>query len=82
MLAHQFHFHICIRPAITFPMKAFFLLILPASLGLAFAGCENDLPPDPNAQNQIERGLSGHGTITAPAKSDDSLSPDNSNAGN
>jgi hypothetical protein len=63
-------------------MKAFFLLILLASFGLAFAGCESDLPPDPNAQNKFERGISGHGTITNPNTQPDTISPDNSNGGN
>jgi hypothetical protein len=63
-------------------MKAYFLLILLASLSLAFASCESDLPPDPNAQNKIERGLSGHGTITPENTQNDPFSPDHSNGGN
>jgi hypothetical protein len=66
-------------------MKAFFLLILLVGMGLALAGCENDLPPDPNApnaQNKLGRGLSGHGTITPPDTQGDPLSPDHSNGGN
>jgi hypothetical protein len=62
-------------------MKAFFLLILLAGMSLAFAGCESDLPPDPNAQNKLERGISGHGTINNPDKPDDPFSPDASNGG-
>ena len=62
-------------------MKAFFLLILLASLSLVLAGCESDLPPDQNAQNKLERGISGHGTISNPDKADDPLSPDASNGG-
>jgi len=63
-------------------MKAYFLLILLASLSLAFAGCESDLPPDPNAQNKLERGLSGHGTLTPANTQSDPFSPDHSNGGN
>jgi hypothetical protein len=66
-------------------MKAFFLLILLASMGLVLASCESDLPPDPNApnaQNKLGRGLSGHGTITPPDNQGGPLSPDNSNGGN
>ena len=66
-------------------MKAFFLLILLASMGLVLASCESDLPPDPNApnaQDRLGRGLSGHGTITPPDPQDSALSPDNSHGGN
>jgi len=63
-------------------MKDYFLLILLASVSLAFAGCESDLPPDPNAQNKFERGISGHGTITPPDAQSSPLSPDHSNGGN
>jgi len=63
-------------------MKAFFLLILLAGMSLAFTGCESDLPPDPNAQNKFERGISGHGTISNPDKTGDPFSPDASNGGN
>ena len=65
-------------------MKAFFLLILLASVSLALASCESDLPPDPNAgnaQDKFARGFSGHGTITPPNPSADPLAPDNSNGG-
>lgn len=63
-------------------MKPIFAWILLACLGFAFAGCESDLPPDPNAQNKIERALSGQGTITTPDKASDPMIRDNPNAGN
>ncbi len=63
-------------------MKAFFLLIPLASLSLVLAGCESDLPPDPEAQNKIERGLSGRGALTIPNKTDEPFSPENTNGGN
>jgi hypothetical protein len=61
-------------------MKPIFAWILLASLGLGLAGCESDLPPDPNAQNKIERGMSGRGTLTTPDKADDPLIRDSSNS--
>ena len=63
-------------------MKPIFACILLASLGVGLAGCESDLPPDPAAQNQIERGISGHGTLTTPDRAGDPLIRDNPNAGN
>jgi hypothetical protein len=63
-------------------MKPIIACALLTGLGLGLASCESDLPPDPSAQNPIERGISGHGSLTTPDRAGDPLIRDNPNAGN
>ena len=50
-------------------MKAFvFTLVLTAAV---LAGCESDMPPEPNRENPIQRGIRGEGTATERDFSDD-----------
>ncbi len=44
-------------------MKALLALLFLIVLCSAFTACESDLPPDPNAQAPLRRGLSGQGSI-------------------
>jgi len=54
-------------------MKAIFAVILVASACLALVGCESDVPPAQDTGNQLQRGLSGQGTIVQPDRSSDPI---------
>ena len=54
-------------------MKVIFTLLLCAAAGFTFTGCESDMPPKPNADNPVQRGLRGEGRLTQPDRSDDPL---------
>jgi hypothetical protein len=43
-------------------MKAIALLVL-AAAAFALSGCETDMPPEPNRENPIQRGIRGDGTV-------------------
>ncbi len=66
-------------------MKAILASIALAGAGLAFSGCETDVPPDqtkPNAAEKLGRGVTGHGTLTQPDRSADPLIRENTRVGN
>jgi len=68
-----------------FCMRAFLALILFTGVCLAFAGCESELPPNPNATpgyTKLERGISGQGTLSEPDRSDDPIIKENTRGGN
>lgn len=50
-------------------MKAVVLLLFITAALLA--GCESDMPPEPNRENPIQRGIRGEGTATERDFSDD-----------
>ncbi len=58
---------------ITARMKTFLASILLVGACLAFAACENDLPPGEPAAQKLERGVTGQGTVYQPDKSNDPL---------
>jgi hypothetical protein len=53
-----------------FSMKAFALILLIAG-AFGVTGCESDMPPEPNRDNPIQRGLRGEGTLKPRDYSDD-----------
>jgi hypothetical protein len=59
-------------------MKAIRALIL---IALGFAGCESDVPPAEDAANKLERGLTGHGTVYQPDRSNDPIIREQSRVG-
>ena len=66
-------------------MKAILALIALAGAGLAFSGCDTDLPPDtskPNPAEKIQRGVTGHGTLSEPDRSADPVIRENTRVGN
>ena len=63
-------------------MKAFLILLLCAAAGFAFSGCETDMPPNPHAENPVQRGLRGEGNLTQPDRSDDPLIREQTRTGN
>lgn len=63
-------------------MKVFLAMIALAGACLSFAGCESDVPPSPHTQNTFERGISGHGSLTEPDRSDDPLINEQTRTGN
>ena len=57
-------------------MKAILASIALAGAGLAFSGCETDMPPDtnkPTPGEKLGRGLTGHGTIVPVDKARDPM---------
>ena len=62
-------------------MKAFLATIFLAGLGLAFTGCESDLPPDSSVKRRFERGVVGEGTLVQPDRSEDPLIKENTRVG-
>lgn len=50
-------------------MKAFVFTLLLAAVLLA--GCESDMPPEPNRENPVQRGIRGEGSLVQPDRSDD-----------
>jgi hypothetical protein len=57
-------------------MKTFVLtLVLTAAL---LSGCESDMPPEPNRENPIQRGIRGDGTVSPRDYSDDPFVRENS----
>lgn len=44
-------------------MKAIFSLVLIIATGFVMVGCESELPPNPNTERPLRRGLSGDGKI-------------------
>lgn len=63
-------------------MKVFLALIALAGACIGLTGCESDLPPSPHSQNPLERGISGHGTLSEPDKSDDPVINEQTRTGN
>jgi hypothetical protein len=59
-------------------MKAILASIL---LVLGGAGCESDVPPAQDATNKLERGLTGHGTVYQPDRSNDPIIREQSRVG-
>jgi hypothetical protein len=51
-------------------MKAIALILLIAG-ALGVTGCESDMPPEPNRENPIQRGLRGEGSLKPRVYSDD-----------
>jgi hypothetical protein len=51
-------------------MKAIALILLIAG-AFGVTGCESDMPPEPNRENPIQRGLRGEGTLKPRDYSDD-----------
>jgi hypothetical protein len=51
-------------------MKRIALLLL-LSAAVSLTGCESDMPPEPNRDNPLQRGLRGDGTVTTQDYSDD-----------
>lgn len=49
-----------------------------AAFALALSGCETDMPPDANAENPVQRGLRGEGSVSARDYSDDPFVRENS----
>ena len=66
-------------------MKAILASIALAGAGLALTGCETDLPPDttrPTPAEKIGRGVTGHGSISQPDRSEDPVIRENPRVGN
>jgi hypothetical protein len=66
-------------------MKAFLASIALAGAGLAFSGCETDVPPDttkPNPAEKLGRGVTGHGSLSEPDRSEDPVIRENTRVGN
>ena len=59
-------------------MKVIFASILLALAGLSLSGCESDVPPDPAAK---QHGLTGHGSLVQPDKSEDPVIRENTRVG-
>jgi hypothetical protein len=59
-------------------MKAIFASILLTVAGIAFSGCESDVPPDPAAH---QHGPTGRGSLVQPDKSEDPLIRENTRVG-
>ncbi len=65
-------------------MRAFLASIFFAIAFLSLVGCESELPPNPpanNGVNRFERGISGKGSLSEPDKSDDPIIRENSRVG-
>ena len=65
-------------------MKAILASIALAGAGLAFSGCETDLPPDttkPTPAEKFGRGVTGHGSISQPDRSEDPVIRENTRVG-
>ena len=65
-------------------MKAILASIALAGAGLAFSGCETDLPPDhtkPNPAEKFGRGVTGHGSLSEPDRSEDPVIRENTRVG-
>jgi hypothetical protein len=52
-------------------MKRFLFSVMLAMVSGGFCGCESDLPPEPNRENPLQRGISGKGRLMEPDLSDD-----------
>ena len=66
-------------------MKAILASIALAGAGLAFSGCETDVPPDtakPTPGEKFQRGVTGHGTLSEPDRSSDPVIRENTRVGN
>ena len=65
-------------------MRAILASIFFAGAFLVLAGCESDMPPNPNSTNGVnkfERGISGKGTLSEPDRSDDPIIRENTRVG-
>ncbi len=54
-------------------MKAIFSSVLLLAAGLCLVGCESELPPNPNTEAPLRRGITGQGKIVPVAQSADPL---------
>jgi len=54
-------------------MKAIFSSVLLLAAGLCLVGCESELPPNPNTEAPLRRGISGQGKIVPIDHSNDPL---------
>ena len=66
-------------------MKAILVSLALAGAGFALTGCETDLPPDttkPNPGEKLQRGVTGHGTLSEPDRSSDPVIRENTRVGN
>lgn len=52
-------------------MKALCVPFLFGAFAMALAGCESDMPPEPNRPNPIQRGITGEGRLYQQDKHDD-----------
>ena len=59
-------------------MKAILASVL---IVLGCVGCESDVPPAHDAANKLERGLTGHGTVYQPDRSNDPMIREQSRVG-
>ncbi|HEX5177264.1 MAG TPA: hypothetical protein VFV83_09560 [Chthoniobacteraceae bacterium] len=59
-------------------MKAILASVL---IVLGCVGCESDVPPAQDATNKLERGLTGHGTVYQPDRSNDPIIREQSRVG-
>ena len=62
-------------------MKAILSMIIFGVLCMAFVSCESDMPPNPDATNKLQRGITGQGALTQPDRSDDPLIRENTRVG-
>ena len=65
-------------------MKAILALFVLAVAGLTFSGCETDVPRDttkPNPGEKFQRGVTGHGSLSQPDRSEDPLIRENTRVG-
>ena len=64
-------------------MKGFPALICALLITYGLTSCESELPPQPGeAQNKLERGITGQGTLYQPDRSDDPYVRDTDRTGN
>ena len=75
------------KPAALFTsrMKAILALILLAGAGVLLSSCETDVAPDrtkPNPAEKFQRGVTGHGSISQPDRSEDPVIRENTRVGN
>ena len=65
-------------------MKAILASLALAGAGLAFSGCETDVPPDTSRLTpgeKLGRGVSGHGSLSQPDRSEDPVIRENTRVG-
>lgn len=54
-------------------MKRNLFPVILAALGCGLAGCESDLPPEPNRDNPLQRGITGQGRLIEQDRTNDPL---------
>ncbi len=58
-------------------MKPIFSTLILAALVSGLAGCESDLPPEPNRDNPLQRGISGQGRLIQQDRTNDPIINEN-----